>query len=234
VNRVAALARVELILLLRNKTAASMALVMPLVLGVVFAFLRNGDDWLAPITTQLLVVQALTVYVSTTTALVARRQDLSLKRLRSGEAAEPVILAGVLAPMVLLGLVQGTVLVGIALVAGAPMPADLVAMAAAIVCGTLVAAGAGLATSAVTATPETAQITTAPLVAAMLFGAMWVLSTAAPSPLRLAAPGAATAELVRAGMEGSRSVLVPIAVLAGWTVATVLLGLRYFRWEPRS
>ncbi|CRK56393.1 ABC transporter membrane protein [Alloactinosynnema sp. L-07] len=229
-----ALARIELLLLLRNKTTAAMALAMPLLLGVAFACLRNDGDWVAPVTMQVLVVHGLTVYVSTTTALVSRRQDLSLKRLRSGETAEPVILAGVMTPMLVLGLIQGALFVGIAMVAGAPLPKDLAAMAAAIVGGTLVAAGAGLATAAVTATPENAQITTAPLVAAMMGGAMWVLSTPAPSRWLLAVPGGATAELVRAGLDGGRDPLVPIAVMIAWAGATVWLGRRYFRWEPRS
>ncbi|WP_436499411.1 ABC transporter permease [Actinokineospora sp. HUAS TT18] len=229
-----ALARIELLLLLRNKTTAAMALAMPLLLGVAFAVVRDGGDWVVPVTMQVLVVHGLTVYVSTTTALVSRRQDLSLKRLRSGETAEPVILAGVMSPMLALGLVQGVLFVGIAMVAGAPMPADVAAMAAAVVGGTLVAAGAGLATAAVTGTPETAQITTAPLIAAMMGGAMWVLSTPAPSALLLAVPGGATAELVRAGIGGGRDVLVPIAVMAAWVGATVWLGRRYFRWEPRG
>jgi len=179
-------------------------------------------------------VHGLTVYISTTTALAARRQDLSLKRLRSGEASEPVILAGVMAPMAVLGLVQGVLLPAVAVIAGAPMPRDLVAMAAAVVGGTVVAASAGLATASFTATAETAQITTAPLVAAMFAGAMWMLSSSTVTPLMLAAPGGATAALVRAGLEGGRPVLGAIVAMVVWTAGAVVVGRRYFRWEPRT
>ncbi|SDI35752.1 ABC-2 type transport system permease protein [Actinokineospora alba] len=232
-NRVLALARVELVLLLRNKTAAALGLAMPLLIGVGFALTRGGGDWAGSITMQLLVVHGLTVYISATTALVARRQDLSLKRLRSGEAPEPVILAGVMAPMVVLGLVQGVLLPTVAVIADAPMPRDPVALAAAIVGGTVVAAAAALATASFTATPETAQLTTTPLFAATFAGAMWALSSPTVTPLMLAAPGGATAALVRAGVEGGPS-WGPVGAMAVWTVAAIAVGRRYFRWEPRA
>lgn len=233
-NRVVALARIELVLLLRNKTAAAMGLAMPLVIGVAFAFIQGGGDWTGSITMQLLVVHGLTVYISTTTALAARRQDLSLKRLRSGEASEPVILAGVMAPMVVLGLVQGVLLPTVAVIAGAPMPRDFVAMAAAVVGGTVVAASAGLATASFTATAETAQITTTPLFAATFAGSMWMLSSSTVTPLMLAAPGGATAALVRAGLEGGRPVWGAVVAMVVWTLGAVVVGRRYFMWEPRT
>lgn len=239
VRRVVALAGMEIRLLLRNRTAVGTALVLPLLFGVCFAVLRNDTPWSFPIAMQVLSVLGLTVYVSVTTALAARRQDLTLKRLRCGEATDGQILAGVLAPPAVLGVVQGVLMVAIALVAGAPWPARPLAILAAIVGGAAVAVAVGLFTAAFTATPETAQLTTAPFFLATFAGTLWVLATppAEVAPLMLAVPGAAVADLIRTGVEApadGHPMWWPLLALAAWTAAAWPLGLRLFPWDRRS
>ncbi|NUT50986.1 MAG: ABC transporter permease, partial [Saccharothrix sp.] len=161
---IAALGVAELKLLLRNRTAAAMAVLLPLAMGLFFAF-TVGDQpggWTMVLTLQLLFSFGFTVYLTATTALTARRQDLYLKRLRTGAASDVVVLTGVLLPVVVLGLGQSLVLMGVSVAAGAPLPARPELLLVAVVGGVALSCAAGVATSGVTGTAELAQITTAP------------------------------------------------------------------------
>ncbi|GAA2982631.1 hypothetical protein [Actinokineospora diospyrosa] len=226
-NPVLALSRAELNQLLRNKTTAAMALVLPLALGAMFLFATGEPDWTFALSLQLVTAQGLTVYVSTTATFAARRQDLSLKRLRSGELSDLAIIVGVLAPCLLLGLAQCLLLTGIAFAAGAPAPANPAGLVIAITGGVAVNAAVGLLTAAFTASAEAAQITTAPFFFLALGGSIWALS--AQSPWVAALPGGAVTTLVRGG-----EVLPPLASMVLWTVVAALLGLRYAKWDRRN
>jgi ABC-2 type transport system permease protein len=100
-HRIAALARVEGVLLRRNRLALLNALVLPVLL--VFALKAapsvgdaGGSRGAGAILLTALVAFALlsAVYCNLVTALVARREQLVLKRLRTGESTDPEILAG--------------------------------------------------------------------------------------------------------------------------------------------
>lgn len=238
-NRVLAVSRAESVLLLRNRTAAGTALALPLLFGAFFVVFRaDATDWAVPLTLQLIAALGLSVYLSTTTTLTARRQDLTLKRLRGGEAADAEILIGVLGPLAVLGVVQGVLMTAIAVIAGAPVPADPAALALAIVGGTATGLAVGLLTAAVTRSPETAQFTTAPYFFATFGGAIWVLATP-PSevgPLHLAAPGGVVGDLVRTGLSappGNHPLWWSVLAIAAWTAVAWALGLRRFRWDKR-
>ncbi|WP_018680695.1 ABC transporter permease [Actinokineospora enzanensis] len=231
-NGVIALSRSEILQLLRNKTTAGMALLLPLVMGAFLLFGTGVPDWDLTLTLQLVAAQALTVYISATTAFAGRRQDLSLKRLRTGELSDVQILGGVLAPFVALGLVQCLLLTAASLIAGAPAP-DPLPYAAAVLGGVTVNAAAALLTSSFTATPEAAQITTAPFFFAGLGGAIWLLATDPGQVTRwiLLLPGGAVADLVRGPALG---LWQPVAVLVVWTVVGWSLGTRHVRWDRRG
>ncbi|MBM7775220.1 ABC-2 type transport system permease protein [Actinokineospora baliensis] len=229
-SAVMALSRAELVQLLRNKTTASMALVLPIVLGVLFLFSPDGepDWWKFALSMQLISAQGLTVYVCTTTVFAARRQDLSLKRLRSGELSDLAIISGVLAPFLVLGVAQCLLLTGVAFAFGAPAPANPAGLVLAIVGGVAVNAAVGLLTAAFSASAEAAQITTAPFFFLALGGAIWALST--DSRWAVALPGGAVATLVGGGGD----VLLPLLSMAAWTAVGWALGLRYARWDRRD
>ncbi|PPK66690.1 ABC transporter permease [Actinokineospora auranticolor] len=232
-NAVLALSRAEVRQLLRNRTTAATALVLPLVMGALFSFTGGHPDWTFVLTAQLVSAQGLTVYISATTACAARRQDLSLKRLRTGELPDLTILLGVLAPFVVLGIVQCLVMSGVAFAAGAPAPANPAAFAIALVGGVAVNAAVGLLTASVTATPEAAQITTAPFFFAALGGGIWVLATdpAKVKEYMLLLPGGAVADLVRGPALG---LWLPELSLVVWTAVAWTYGVRKTRWDRRS
>ncbi|MFT7838538.1 ABC transporter permease [Saccharothrix sp. BKS2] len=232
---IAALGVAELKLLLRNRTAAALAVLMPLGAGAFFALnVEEPDSWPMVIALQLLFGFGFSVYVTVTTALTARRQDLYLKRLRTGAASDAVVLTGVLLPVVLLGLAQSLVLLGISLAAGAPVPERPELVLLALLGGTAMTCAAGVATSGLTGTAELAQITTAPFFFAMVAG---VLPALAPDPDQrlLLLPGSGLGVLVREAWGGAGGQVGLAALsLAGWTAVGVALSLRFFRWDRRG
>ncbi|WP_051764195.1 ABC transporter permease [Saccharothrix syringae] len=233
---ITALGVAELKLLLRNRTAASLAVLMPLLMGVYVAVVQGppDDGWSVVIALQVVFTLGFGVYVTSTTALTARRQDLYLKRLRTGAASDAVVLTGILLPVVLLAVVQTVLLVGVSLVAGAPLPARPELLVLAVVGGAAVTCAAGVCTSGLTGTAELAQITTAPFFLALLVGVLPALGEDADSRFMLL-PGGGLGVLVRSAWDGATG-QVGLAVLsvAAWTVAGVVLATRVFRWDPRG
>jgi ABC-2 type transport system permease protein len=233
---IAALGVAELKLLLRNRTAAALAVLMPMAAGLYFALAMDGEQtgWTMIVTLQLLFSLGFTVYVTVTTSLTARRQDLYLKRLRTGAASDVVVLTGVLLPVVVLGLGQAVVLLGISVAAGAPMPARPELLVAAMVGGVALSCAAGVCTSGVTGTAELAQITTAPFFFALVVGGLVGSNGALELPVFLV-PGAGLGALVGAAWGGPADQVGPAALsLVLWTVAATALAVRFFRWDPRG
>ncbi|MEU5694952.1 ABC transporter permease [Actinosynnema sp. NPDC020468] len=232
---IASLARVELLLLLRNRSAALLALVVPLVMGVFVATsVGSGErEWTAALTLQLVFALGFTVYLTVTTSLTARRQDLYLKRLRTGAAPDLVVLVGVVLPAVLLGLAQCALLLGVAFALDAPFPPRPDLLVLGVVAAALGCAAVGVATSGFTASAELAQVTTLPYTAAMLGGGLWALSRPDAKPLVL--PGGALADLVRAAWGGSTDhALLAVGSLLAWAAVGAWVAGRHFRWDRRA
>ncbi|SHE78719.1 ABC transporter permease [Streptoalloteichus hindustanus] len=246
-----ALGRTEFRLLWRNKLVASIAVVMPLLVGVVLA--TNGGSfgeqgWGLTAAVQVLQILLMTVYLTITTALTARRQDLFLKRLRSGEMSDATVLVGLVGPSVLLALVQVVLLLGATTAADAAPPRNPLLVGLAVVLGAVMFAAAGMATTVFTPNPETAQITTMPVFLGAM-AAVFLSMVSKHETLRwitLAVPGGGVTELVRTGWVGARwdgtrvgfgeqfaSALPAIGVSAAWAAVAVLAAWRWFRWEPR-
>ncbi|PSL53845.1 ABC-2 type transport system permease protein [Saccharothrix carnea] len=233
---IVALGVAELKLLLRNRTAAALAVLMPLATGLFFALQMDGEEggWTMVVTLQLLFSFGFTVYVTVTTALTARRQDLYLKRLRTGAASDVVVLTGILLPVVLLGVVQALVLLGISVAAGAPVPARPDLLALALVGGVALSCAAGVATSGVTGTAELAQITTAPFFFALIIGGLFGSDGVVDLPVFLV-PGTGLGSLVGAAWGGPTDQIGPAALsVALWAIAATALAGRFFRWDPRG
>ncbi|XVS66856.1 ABC transporter permease [Actinosynnema sp. CA-299493] len=233
---IAALGLAELRLLLRNRTAAALAVLMPMAAGLYFALVMDGEQtgWTMVVTLQLLFSFGFTVYVTVTTALTARRQDLYLKRLRTGAASDVVVLTGILLPVVLLGLAQAVVLLGISVAAGAPVPARPELLVPAMIGGVALGCAAGVATSGVTGTAELAQITTAPFFFALVIGGLFGSNGVVELPVFLV-PGTGLGSLVAAAWGGPTGQVGPAALsVVLWTVAATALAVRFFRWDPRG
>lgn len=234
-NPVLALAGSETRILLRNKLVCATALLLPIGLGALIATDGEPGAWGEVVAMQFVFVLLFCVYATATTSIAARRRQLVLKRLRSGELSDPQILAGLLAPLLVMAAAQCLLLLAIAVALGAPLPDRPLALLPAYLFGSVMAASLALATAAFTASAELAQITVAPVFLAALASATWVLSTApdAVTWLMHLTPGGALADLVRQGWEGGGAALPAIAGLIVWTAIGWEVTKRWFRWEPR-
>jgi ABC-2 type transport system permease protein len=245
--RLRALSRAELLLFGRNRSAVLTALLMPLVLPVSVrpaidqAGLKGIGLGTLTLTAAIGFSFLFAVYSSLVGAFVARREELVLKRLRTGELSDAEILTGTALPVLCLGLAQAVLLaVGctVLLDAGAPRAPYLTLLG--IVLGLLLSAVLAALTAAVTRTTESAQITAAPLVLVSMMGS-GIAVPADVLPHRLAAfcellPLSPAVRLVRAGWTGELSAfeaLRAVATALAWTVVAVFAVRRWFRWEPR-
>ncbi|CAL9512661.1 ABC transporter permease [Streptomyces sp. enrichment culture] len=248
-TRMTALARAEMTLLGRNKGTLFAALFVPLVLPF---SLRSASEQMdlagAGLTVGTLILPAaigfsllFAVYSALVGVFVVRREELVLKRLRTGELRDGEILAGAAMPAVLSGLVQSVLLaVGCAalLDLGAPSAVHLSVLGlllGLVLCTALAAVTAGL-----TRTGESAQVTPLPFMFVTMFGSGTVLPLEL-LPDRLASvcellPLTPVITLIRGGWTGELSggeTLGAVATAVAWTVLAVFAVRRRFRWEPR-
>ncbi|MFB6892067.1 ABC transporter permease [Kitasatospora sp. NPDC056327] len=259
VRRMLALGRAEAVLLLRNRTALFTAVLLPvlLVLGLQNVLAQQAEDNPSLDVDSLLVsgaigmVLAFVVYYNLTAAYVARRGELVLKRLRTGEARDLEILAGTAVPSVGLALLMCAVTGGIgayALDLTVPVNPVLLVVGLALAVATLMALAA--VSSAFTRTVESAGITTMPVLLLSQFGSglffpLEVMPERVADFCRLL-PTTPAFQLVRVGwfgtdgsgaptgFAGSWSTAAPHLVTGGiWLALAVWAAVRYFRWEPR-
>jgi ABC-2 type transport system permease protein len=191
-HRIAALARAEGVLLRRNRLALLNALVLPVLL--VFALKAapsvrdaGGSRGAGAILLTALVAFALlsAVYCNLVTALVARREQLVLKRLRTGESTDPEILAGTAAPAIAIAWAEIAVAaVAAVAVFGMAPPVNAVLALVALILGTAVFALLAAVSSAAIRTVEMAQVTTLPvLVIPFVLSGLLIPVAMLPGPL---------------------------------------------------
>jgi ABC-2 type transport system permease protein len=232
-TRVLTLAGAEARLIWRNKLVCATALLLPLAIGVFIATGGEAGRWGEITATQLVLLLLFCVYATGTTSLAARRRQLVLKRLRSGELSDAEILTGLLAPLFALALAQSALLLACTVAFGAPAPEAPWLLAPALGFGALMSAAAALATAAFTASAELAQVTVTPFLFAVIAGTTWLLASDTVTTPMLLTPGGALADLVRGAWEGGGHALASSAVLLGWTAVGAAIARRWFRWEPR-
>lgn len=248
-RRLRALGRAELTLLVRNRTALFTALVIPLTLTwvahTVVSDMDLGGTGLS-VGTVLLpgalgYVLLFAVYNNLVGTYVVRREELVLKRLRTGEAGDVEILAGAALPSVAVAALQCVLLaVGGAVLLDLAPPEAPALLVLGLLLGLLLTVTAAAATAAYTGTAEAAQMTPMPLMlVSFLLSGVLVPRETLPDQVADAAgflPFTPVMDLVRGGWTGGldparalQAVGVAVAwtALAGWTVRG------RFRWEPR-
>ncbi|MFI7895274.1 ABC transporter permease [Streptomyces sp. Cmuel-A718b] len=249
-RRLNALARAELILLIRNRSAIFVALVLPIVMIFSIRASLEQIDLAgtglsvagAALTGGIGIVLVQVVYMNLVTGYVTRREELVLKRLRTGEVTDREILISTALPSVALAVLQSVLLVvagAIAFDLSAPKRPDLFLLG--LLVGFVMMSALAAATSAVTRTVQTSQLTTLPLFFVSLF-ASGIFVPLDVFPDKLAAvfellPLTGVMTLVRhgwlGGVEGGDLVTAVVAALA-WTVFAVFAVRRWFRWDPRG
>ncbi|MFF5974847.1 ABC transporter permease [Streptomyces sp. NPDC012769] len=249
--RLTALGRAELTLLTRNRNNLFVALLMPVLmiflLRTSLAGMDEGDLPIGIAEATMVggtgMVLCLVVYMNLVATYVARREELVLKRLRTGEARDTEILAGGALPAAVIALVQGAVLTALgpaALDATAPRRPDLLLLGA--LAGIVLLAALAALTTVITRSVESAGLTTLPffLVSAMGSGLMVPVESLPDTVASVCSllPLSGPMELIRAGWLGTGGIGGKELLGAGLTtVAWILLSVfavrKWFRWEPR-
>ncbi|AYY13562.1 ABC transporter permease [Actinobacteria bacterium YIM 96077] len=255
-RRVWSLTRAEVTLLSRNRTALLVALVFPVlsVLALLTFDLEEGDAaGTGALTVIMFVGVALLyiVYYNLVSTYVARREDLVLKRLRTGELSDPEILAGAAMPAVLLAAGQIAVAVGAALTfLDLEAPVNVVLVAGAVVGGVVLFALLAAATTKITRNAEMAQMSTMPVfIVCLIFSGMvapldafsdrvadiaqFVPLTPVIDLTRLGLLGTTGTEPAVGFTESFAEAVTPAAILALWIAIGYAATRRWFRWEPR-
>jgi ABC-2 type transport system permease protein len=248
-GRLNALARAELTLLGRSRATLLTAVLVPLALPFSMKTVVDGMDvgevGLSVGTVLLPAAIGFSLLFGVYSALVgiytARREELVLKRLRTGELRDVEILGGSALPVGVTGVVQSLVLVaGSTVLLDLPAPQAPHLAVLGLLLGLVMCAALAAVTAAVTRTVESAQVTTLPfvLISMSLSGVTVPLEML---PDRLASvcellPLSPVITLVRGGWTGTLSTYEALGALGtalAWTVLSVFAVGRWFRWEPR-
>lgn len=247
--RLRALGRAELTLLLRNRAALFTALLLPI--GMTLA-VRSGVQGMDLSGTGLTVGTVLLpgaigfvllfgVYVNLVSTYVVRREELVLKRLRTGEAGDTEILLGAALPAIVIAVTQcALLLAGGALLLDLSAPEQAGLLVLGLLLGLALMVAAAAATAIVTKGTEAAQLTPMPLMM-LSFGLSGVFVPLDIMADRLAdfaawLPMTPVMELVRGGWTGELSAaeaLRATALAASWVGIALWAVRRRFRWEPR-
>lgn len=254
-RRTLALARAEVRLFLRNRTAVVNSAVLPLLLVAAVPALGLGEDAIAVgpqlLVTAIGVTLVFLTYYNLLTTFVARREELVLQRMRTGELTETEVVLGIAAPTMLVTVGQIVlVAAGIAALGEWSAPVDVVLPVIGVVVGAVLMLALAAASTAFTRTAESAQITALPLLMiSTALGGLFVPLSTFPEGLATVArflPLTPVVELAQLGLAGLTwdgeavdlagawsAAVVPLAVLAGWLVLGTVLARRTFRWAPR-
>ncbi|MER5211239.1 ABC transporter permease [Streptomyces sp. NPDC002838] len=249
VGRMTSLARAELTLLGRSRGTLAAALFVPLVVPIsVRSATKDMDLEEAGLNVGTVLLPAsvgvsllFAVYGVLVGAFVARREELVLKRLRTGELRDGEILTGAVLPAVTIGLVQSLVLV-----AGCTALLDLAAPKAphlavvGLLLGLVMCAALAAVTASFTRTVESSQVTSLPLVMVSMVASgiavpLELMPDRVASVLELL-PLSPVITLVRGGWTGDLSAyeaLGAVLTALAWVAVGVFAVRRWFRWEPR-
>lgn len=248
----------------RNRRSTFIGFLLPVLLDLVVAAplrdRRIGGISAAGYTTVGFVGLALaTSFVNQLNAVVARRDELVLKRLRGTEVPPSAVFAGQSAVGAVVLLIQTAVLGAVSVVwFHAPRPADPLLLLAALALGYLTFSALALALSGITPSMETAPLVATPVLLLCLFGAgvftplqslpSWLRGPARDLPLAPVIQSLRTAwfgrsfghetwggpALTRLALGHDWSAAAPsLLVTAVWAAGALALTRRLFRWEPR-
>ncbi|OIV38675.1 hypothetical protein BIV57_04625 [Mangrovactinospora gilvigrisea] len=236
-RRIASVARAEVRLTLRNRSALALGALMPGVMVLAFYKAAQGAGGLVMVSGMGWVL-LFSLYTGPVGTLTTRREQLVLKRMRTGELTDREVLAGTVSANALLAGLQLLVLLAAGIpmlkVAAPPAPAALLAglVGGAALCLLLAASTSGLSKSY-----EATAMTTLPLfLLTMLGGGLAVPLDKFPHPVaEIAAllPLSPVLELLRIGWTGGGGMPKALLVLAVWLVLGWCAATRWFRWEPR-
>lgn len=251
-TRVLGLAQSNALLMRRNMLTVFYALAVPLVpLALLFIVPDpTSADGVTPISLCLLMGLLFPVFYNLLSMFVTRRDELVLKRLRSGEATDLDIVASMALPGVAIVLVVAVVAAVLAGALGFGLPTNpvLVVVGLLVSCATFVALA--LWTAAWTRNAEAAQLTSAPVLLVAMLGTSRATFPDGAQRWLDVLPGAALEDLVRVAWFGLEpgvgatatlswsatwvEALPALGYLLLWTALGIVLARRSMSWEPRG
>lgn len=248
-GRLRALARAELTLLLRTKSVIVTAVLVPLALPLSIRPALDEFDLEAQglsvgpvlLTSAIGFSFLFAVYTSLVTVFAARREELVLKRLRTGELRDAEVLVGTALPALCIGLIQSLlVAVGCTVLLDLPAPRAPHLAVLGVLAGLVLSAALAALTASVSRTVESAQVTALPLVfVSMLGSGLTVPLEVLPDKVAHVCdllPLSPVIRLVRGGWTGQLSeyeTLESTALAAAWIVLAAWAVRRWFRWDRR-
>ncbi|MFD9129456.1 ABC transporter permease [Kitasatospora sp. NPDC059571] len=248
----------------RNRRSTFIGLLLPVALDLVVAApLRDreiaGVNAAAYSTVGFIGFALVTTFINLLNGIVARRDDLVLKRLRGTEVPATAILAGQFGAAGAVVLLQVLLLGGISVGwFGAPLPADPLLLAVFLAGGFLLFAVLAAALSGITPSAEAAPMVATPVLLLCMFASgvvapvsslpHWLQAPAHALPLAPVVEGLRTAWFGRGFgaeswngpalapldlLQGWQHALPALLLAAAWTAGAAVLARRLFRWEPR-
>lgn len=251
-TRVLGLARSNVLLMRRNLLTVVYAVVVPLLPLALLTTApdRTGVAGAVFVTLVLLMALLFPVYYNLLSVFVTRRDELVLKRLRSGEATDAEIIVSMALPGATLVFVVAGIAVVVAGVLGFPLPTNPILLVIGLLLTCVTFAALALWTAAWTKNAEAAQLTSAPVLMLATFGVTRAAFPEGAQQWLDLLPGAALEDLVRVawfgvepGALGTDAVtwaatwseaLPALGYLLGWTIIGALLARRAMTWEPRG
>lgn len=249
VRRVLGMARANTVLLMRNRMTFAYAVFLPLVpLALLFASERGAETaGISALANVVMLSAIFPVYYNLLSLTVTRRDELVLKRLRTGESTDREILASMALPGVVVLLAIVLLSVPLAAALGQPLPHNGVVLAVGALLVAAAFAGLAFWTAAWTKNAEAAQLTSMPVILVAIVGSLWAILPERIQPFLEWTPGAALDALVRIGWFGQETdgaavsfvdsfaaAGQPLVTLAVWAVVAASLAARTMRWEPRG
>lgn len=241
--------RTEWKLFNRVKANYIYAVFVPLMLMLALKFsqdqMRLADDNLKAgpvmVSTSVGILLIFSLYSFITSLYVLRREELVLKRLRTGEVSDPVILAGGASMYIVVCIVQIlAVTTGVSLIFGTAPHQPLTALLG-IVTGLALMTVMAAATAALCKTAESVTIATLPAIFLLpMISGVYIPREILPNTLAdvlLFAPLSPTVDLVRSGWTrnlDTAGILARLLLAAAWTALFAWIAARKFRWEPRT
>lgn len=254
-KRVSSLAAFELRMLSRNSVAMFTALFMPAATVLVMTQFLDTQGAPGAFTSQIIIFNTtfallFAVFYNQTAAVVARREELMLKRWLTGSCSSTEILIAMAIPPMVVAVGQSILTAVVASFAFGMAPLTNPALALlALVAGSVICVLLSYTCSGTTKTVDGAQLTTLPYILALLFLSSAVFPLPDNSTVAFffqASPLWGTVELLKLGVGGVSfeagqvdfaeswlRAIFPSFNIAFWFAAGVALVKRYMVWEPR-
>ncbi|MBE7325592.1 ABC transporter permease [Nocardioides sp. Y6] len=249
-RRTVGLARFNLLLMARNRTTLIYGFGMPLIpLLLLFAVPEaTPEAGVGALTITVVMALIFPGYYNLLSMFVTRRDELVLKRLRTGEVRDSELVTSMALPGVAITVGVVLLAVPIAMSAGFDLPRNPLLLLVAVLVACVTFAALAIWTASWTKTAESAQLTSGPVMIIALAGSLTAGLPESVTRWTDLLPGAAISDLLmvswfgrepetleRVGwFQGFAEAGPGLAVLVVWAVVALLLAGRSLRWEPRA